>query len=798
MRHIVGSIAAVASQQLAQLKILIKEEESYLHHWLSGMAGTGKSTIARTVAQSFKEDGILGATFFSKRGEGDRGSAEKLFPTIVAQLAVHIPQMIVGIRKAIDDDPVIARKSLQEQFDKLMLQPLLAMDQSQLSTSPVVVINALDECEREEDVAVILKLLPKVEKTTCLRFRFFLPSRSESPIRFGFDQIDQSNYQNTILQNLDNEVIKHDITLYLREEFRRIRQKRHRDLPPDWPGAARINGLAAMAVPLFIFAATSPERRLQQFFEDSTGSKMDKTYQPILNQLLDEDESETDQLVEEFQKTIGVIILLATPLSLSALKGLLEMPEDDISTQLDAFHSVLTIPDNPNLPIRTFHLSFHDYLVDKRTKAQESTSRFWVDTKKKHKFIAGQCLAVMRARFVPPVLQYTCRYWVCHLAQSSFPAQIIDQILMFLEEHFLHWLEVMAISGIISECLNALDTLLELTKDTQKTPIYLFLSDARRYIYKFVSIVDLAPLQLYSSGLIFAPQRPSIRTNFVREFPGWLYRGPRVEENWSPELQTLEGHSGQVASVAFSRDGQLLASGSHDSTIKLWDPATGILKHTISAHSNITHIEFSEHLPQLNTNVGSFSIEIFYESLSSNTSEKVAENTTSEEESEGLEDLAAKPWWWIMWPIGGNHVARVTSPEQLSAFRGRATLTGDIFIEHEYSGDFIQNRVTKLKGTISTPDVEELELGRVKLRDLVETENIYLLNLIDDAFLESLEPLVTLSSSRLRMAERWIWDCCIKLESLKTIIKDTRFCGGKWCGRVYDENERELPYIEID
>ncbi|KAJ5225761.1 hypothetical protein N7468_006986 [Penicillium chermesinum] len=712
-RHFVESIAAVASQQLAQLKTSIEAEESHLHHWLlldqhlhrqaeaeailtridtlvskietvhkavdmlnlpsadgaffdsfkdqhedeclpgtrkellqqvkewgrssdksifwlSGMAGTGKSTIARTVARSFKEDGMLGATFFFKRGEGDRGSAEKLFPTIVAQLAVHIPQMIVGIRKAIDDDPAIARKSLQEQFDKLMLQPLLAVDRSQSSTSPVVVIDALDECEREEDVAVILELLPKVEKATCLKLRFFLTSRPEATIRFGFDQIDQGEYQNTILQNLDNEVIRHDITLYLREEFRRIRQKRHRDLPPDWPGAARIDGLAAMAVPLFIFAATvcrfvadkrwNPERRLQQFFEDSLGSKMDKTYRPILNQLLAEDENDTDQLVEEFQKTIGVIVLLATPLSLSALTELLEMPEDDISTRLDAFHSVLTIPDDPNLPIRALHLSFHDYLVDKRTKAQESTSRFWVDTKKKHEFIVGQCLAVMRrllrknicnlpsygtsrseidsasiARFLPPVLQYTCRYWVYHLAQSSLPAQVIDQILVFLEEHFLHWLEVMAISGIISECLNALDTLLELTKDSLKTPIFLFLSDARRYTYKFVNIVDMAPLQLYSSGLVFAPQRSLIRTDFARELPDWLSRGPRVQENWSPELQTLEGHSDVVWSVAFSRDGQILASGSSDETIKLWDPATGTLKRTLEGHSDMVwSVAFSQ------------------------------------------------------------------------------------------------------------------------------------------------------------------------------------------------------------
>lgn len=467
--------------------------------WLSGMAGTGKSTIA--IARSFKEDGCLGASFFFKRGEGDRGSAVKFFPTIVKQLAVHIPQMITGIREAIEDDPTIPGKSLREQFDKLMLQPIRAVNQGQVMTSTVIVIDALDECDREEDVEIILELLPKIEKATDLGIRFFLTSRPESPIRFGFDQIDRSNYQNTILQDLDDDVIKHDVTLYLREEFSRIRRKRQHVLPPSWPGEERIEALAIMAVPLFIFAATvcrfvddrkwNPEKRLQEFFTDLSGSKMDKTYRPILNQLITEDESTTDKLVEEFQKTIGVIILLAAPLSLSSLAELLEMPKDDINTRLDSFHSVLTIPgdDDPYLPIRTLHLSFHDYLVDERTKSQKATSRFWVDKKEKHELIASQCLTVMGrslkknicdlpsygtsrteihpssiARFLPPALQYACRYWVYHLTQSSAPAKSLDQVFPFLNEHFLHWLESMSISGIISEAVTAVDTLLQLTK----------------------------------------------------------------------------------------------------------------------------------------------------------------------------------------------------------------------------------------------------------------------------------------------------------------------------------------------
>jgi WD40 repeat protein len=118
--------------------------------------------------------------------------------------------------------------------------------------------------------------------------------------------------------------------------------------------------------------------------------------------------------------------------------------------------------------------------------------------------------------------------------------------------------------------------------------------DAKRFILYNGSIIEKAPLQVYASALVFSPQTSLIRQQFLGQHPMWIDNWPSIEENWSPSLQTLEGHSGSATAVVFSPDGQLLASASHDWRVRLWNAKTGALLRTLKGHSDwVTAVAFS-------------------------------------------------------------------------------------------------------------------------------------------------------------------------------------------------------------
>ncbi|KAK6500285.1 hypothetical protein TWF481_010630 [Arthrobotrys musiformis] len=585
--------------------------------WLSGVAGTGKSTISRTIARDLKDNGQLVASFFFRRGEKDRGNAARLFTTLASQFANKAGDVRRTIQKAIEADPSIPTMNPGEQFSKLIFQPLSQVQDHKLQSHPrkvIVVIDALDECDQEKDQRLIISLLSQFKDLKGIDTRVFLTSRPELPIRLGFKDLSKNIHQDVILHEVAG--TDRDIGILLQDEFSKIRQDR--GLPSGWPGDETIQKLIKMAVPLFIFAATAcrfiadedwdPEEQVKLVMEYQTdlGEDVEKTYLPILKRLITDHNSVAQaKLAKEFRQIVGAIVNLASPLSIPSLAKLLSISEGTIDLRLKRLHSVLNIPAETSRhePVRTFHLSFRDFLTNQRLHDRSELSQFWVDEKEAHRLLATHCIEIMSSttgsglkrdicglglsgilrsqvdvglvqKHISPELQYACRYWVYHIVQSGGSISENDQAHNFLQKNLLHWLEAESLLGEMDHTISKINELRMSVNVNHGQSLWDLLYDIKRFVLRNRYMIDKAPLQTYISALIFAPEQSLVKKLFdPRSYIPWLRQLPQVEGNWDAVLQTLEGHEVEIASLEFYHD--ILASMSFDGAIRLWDANTG-------------------------------------------------------------------------------------------------------------------------------------------------------------------------------------------------------------------------------
>jgi hypothetical protein len=131
--------------------------------WLNGLAGIGKSTIACTIARKYFENGQLGASFFFLRGGGDVGHAGKFFITIAIQLGQKSRSLQRHICDALRKNNDIATQSLSDQWRQLVLGPLSKLSGDLYASLYILVIDAIDECDNDNDIQIILKLLAEAQ-----------------------------------------------------------------------------------------------------------------------------------------------------------------------------------------------------------------------------------------------------------------------------------------------------------------------------------------------------------------------------------------------------------------------------------------------------------------------------------------------------------------------------------------------------------------------------------------------------------------------------------------------------------
>ncbi|KAL8689298.1 MAG: hypothetical protein Q9218_004999 [Villophora microphyllina] len=595
--------------------------------WLSGMAGTGKSTISRTLANRFKHDKILGGNFFFSRASGEANNAANLVGTLARQLANTSPALKQSICEAISLNQDVVRQGLRNQWKELIFAPL---SKAGIHGRPNInlVIDALDECSSDDDIRIILQLFVEVKIMTTVDLGVFITSRPEVVIRLGFDAMPGIIHQRLDLRDIPRPIVEHDICVLLESEFDRIRREHKLH---DWPSESDRRSLVQRSECLFIYAKTAcryigdfawdPEERLAEILhEGSTGvaatAGLDAMYMQVLKSALTlgQNEAEASALCIRFRHVVGAIVTIFDELSIPALGELLSMTPRSVDAALSRLHSVLDLSPDGQSPIRLLHPSFHDFLIDGRRCKDE---RFCVNKTLAHGELVSVCLETMSAALnrnmcrlptpgsspqdvdsgaldtnLPKHVRYACEYWVDHLmtARSNTTAQHwlsdSEKVHSFFRKDFLHWLEAMSLMRKMPRALGEHVSLLALVQD------------ARRFVLRNSAIIEEAPLQTYASALVFSPAESLIRESYSHQLPTWLTRLPEADSAWGNCVQNLSSND-EFSSIAFSPNGKFLVCvvnprfPDETSVIQLWDVVTGTLYSTLDGdQSSISDVVF--------------------------------------------------------------------------------------------------------------------------------------------------------------------------------------------------------------
>jgi hypothetical protein len=389
-------------------------------YWLSGMAGTGKSTIARTIAQACLDEGRLGASFFFSRGGGERETARTFVTTIAVQLAQLL--QLSGYRRALRaaicdavlEQPDIAQHALGDQWKRLVLQlcqqmratVATAVTAAAYNAQPCppplfIVIDALDECHAANKIELVLALLSQTSGLATAELHILLTSRPEIPIREGLLNMPE-RARHLMLHHIDSSIVGHDIRIFFEHSLAGI--IRHGPFLPDMPDDVILQQLAQRAGGLFVWAATAcrfikddapnGRQRLDMILRRKplpSGArpelKLDEMYTGNLRNALPKNVTNDEQnLFCEFLRTVlGTIAVQFSSLSVSSLASLLSLPRYAVLDYLRDLHPIIDVVDTQHEPIRLQHASVRDFLLDNE---RCSDVRFRVDEVEAHTSLA--------------------------------------------------------------------------------------------------------------------------------------------------------------------------------------------------------------------------------------------------------------------------------------------------------------------------------------------------------------------------------------------------------------------------
>jgi hypothetical protein len=479
-----GCMKGTRRDVLLQLEHWLKDEQDKRVFWLNGLAGTGKSTIAQTFAETSFADGKLGASFFCSRDFDDRSNLRSIFPTLAFQLAHRYPDFRWELLPVLKANRDIGQESLTSQLEKLLIGPFRT---TQIPT--LIIIDALDECRDEEPASALLSVLSRYVDES-LFVKFFITGRPEPQIRSGFRlELLRPHTDMLRLHDVKPDLVNSDIKLFLKTQLTNIINNRSNcNFAVDWPGPWVIDALCEKAAGFFIYASTvikfvgsqyhPPDERLHLItsLPQDTSHEGKAGIDLLYIQILEQAFHDVDQdFYSHLKLVVGAVILILHPLAINTLSNLLRNcgTPSRIYNTLRPLHSLLLVPDNMEDPIRIFHKSFPDFLTD---SGRCKTKQFFVDPSIYHREILLSCLDVMKGELrrnicllddyvvlskvedlsarqkdhIGDALEYACCFWTKHLLETPRNDSHVEEVQEAIDKFFTtclpYWIEVLALT----------------------------------------------------------------------------------------------------------------------------------------------------------------------------------------------------------------------------------------------------------------------------------------------------------------------------------------------------------------
>ncbi|KAJ6549604.1 hypothetical protein DFH09DRAFT_1039391 [Mycena vulgaris] len=458
---------------------------------LSGTAGSGKSTIAKSVASILvEEQETLAASFFFSRDYADRKEIRYVPTTIARQLADHHPQYRYLLVNLLDSDRSgILSAEPHFQFQRLIVDLLGNLPPSQKPW--VICLDALDECGSDRGQVFLCWLSESINQIP-KHIRFFLTGRPDVPSYLKLDSLCDLMH-GIVLDQIDTTLVSHDIHIY-------IQQSLHGQtwIPKNsWTiQAPDVDRLTHLADGLFVFAATAvryiragvpqthPQKSITYLLKGAPLTNLHDLYHLIVNEAVPLPSSEDPRAQDAHDcatRVLSTIFQLSEPLNLKALAALLSIDVGDLEGILVPLSSVIRV--SPGGPIQIIHLSFREFMM---SQAQKRRFDLLCGTEQQKCSLASDLLQVLKHElkfnichlptsylrngdmpdltvsldtYIPGHLRYACRFWVDHLTSTSHNprnAELASELMMC---KFLFWLEVLSLLGMVGYASKALSKL---------------------------------------------------------------------------------------------------------------------------------------------------------------------------------------------------------------------------------------------------------------------------------------------------------------------------------------------------